>query len=169
MAPKPRILFGPTEYTAGTSDCPVIGLGGGSGGRSEPPPERVRQHSPAHRRLQVETNQRRHFPDSPAVLDKFVVACVRKRCKAHQGGVISQAVRKLRLRERLRAARAELVGLLRSAVFRDPAARVRAALFAPCRNSKTAASAAEMFRSSSSASSGLPSKEVRRWSSLGSK
>src|SRR5262245_12282035 len=65
------------------------------------PPERVRQHASAHRRLKVEAEQREDFGNAATVVKQFVLARVAKRTKTEQTRVEAQFAGKCRFSERL--------------------------------------------------------------------
>ena len=70
--------------------------------RREPAPEGARQRNAAHRRLQVEADQRHLVGDRRAVLDQLVLVRALERSERQQDGVVAHRPRRPRLVDRLR-------------------------------------------------------------------
>ena len=70
--------------------------------RGEAGPEFARQLDPAHRRLQVEADQRHFLGDRGAMLDQLVLARTLQRRQRQQHGVITERARRSRFLDRLR-------------------------------------------------------------------
>ena len=67
----------------------------------EAAPELVAEHAPADRRLQVESEQRKHLADGAAVLEQLPLRCVVERAEAEERGVVAEVVREAGFGDRL--------------------------------------------------------------------